>query len=136
MSIFVGRHLAKAALLFRVAGYSWLYLIGLSCAVVVARGSTPQALSGLLTGLLFSTVVLGAVHAQARFTFGQAQLCQGVNFIPAMVGLFGVSEVLRRLLQGSTEAARCKPPQPLRSAGNCLRRCLWNPVAAAIGPAA
>ena len=81
--------------------------------MVVARGSTPQALSGLLTGLLFSTVVLGAVHAQARFTFGQAQLCQGVNFIPAMVGLFGVSEVLRRLLQGSTEAARQRQSTPL-----------------------
>jgi putative tricarboxylic transport membrane protein len=80
-----------------VAEYFWLYLLGLSCAVVVGQSSVPRALIGLLLGLLFSTVGLSAVHAQARFTFGQTELYQGINFIPAMIGLFGLSEVLRNV---------------------------------------
>ena len=91
--------LARLATWFTVAEYFWLYLIGLSCAVIVSRGTTLQATFGLLIGLLLSTVGLSAVHTQARFTFGQAELFQGINFIPAMIGLFGVSEVFRNLLR-------------------------------------
>jgi TctA family transporter len=42
-------------------------------------------------------VGLSAVHTQARFTFGLPELYEGINFIPAMIGLFGVSEVLKNL---------------------------------------
>jgi len=63
----------------------------------------------LLLGLLFSTVGLSPVHTQARFTFGRPELYQGINFIPAMIGLFGLSEVLRTVSRGrpvSFSAAR------------------------------
>ena len=91
--------LARVATWFTVAEYFWLYLIGLSCAVVVSRGSTLQATLALVIGLLLSTVGLSAVHTQARFTFGRPELYQGINFIPAMIGLFGVSEVFRNVLR-------------------------------------
>lgn len=101
-----GHQLARAAAWFSVAEYFWLYLLGLSCAVVVGQASVSRSLIGLLLGLLFSTVGLSAVHAQARFTFGQTELYQGINFIPAMIGLFGLSEVLRNVasLQRDREA--------------------------------
>ncbi len=90
--------LAGIATWFTVAEYFWLYLLGLSCAVIVSRGSTLKAAFALIIGLLLSTVGLSAVHTQARFTFGRAELFQGINFIPAMIGLFGMSEVFRNLL--------------------------------------
>ncbi len=90
--------LANVATWFTVAEYFWLYLLGLSCAVIVSRGSMLKAAFALIIGLLLSTVGLSAVHTQARFTFGQAELFQGINFIPAMIGLFGVSEVFRNVL--------------------------------------
>lgn len=90
-----GDQLAKFASWFSVSEYFWLYLLGLSCAVVVGGSSVSRSLLGLLIGLMFSTVGLSAVHGQARFTFGQPELFQGINFIPAMIGLFGLSEVLR-----------------------------------------
>src|SRR5690606_2889621 len=43
------------------------------------------------------SIGLSAVHAEARLTFGRPELYQGVNFIPAMIGLFGASEILRSL---------------------------------------
>ena len=91
----LGNQLAKLAGWFSVSEYFWLYLMGLSCAVIVGGASVPRSLLGLLIGLMFSTVGLSAVHSQARFTFGQPELFQGINFIPAMIGLFGLSEVLR-----------------------------------------
>ncbi len=86
-----------AARTFSVVEYFWLYLLGLSCAVIVSRGSMLRSLLALLVGLLLSAIGLSAVHAQARLTFGQPELYQGINFIPAMIGLFGISEVLRNL---------------------------------------
>lgn len=91
----LGSQLAKLAGWFSVSEYFWLYLMGLSCAVIVGGASVSRSLLGLLIGLMFSTVGLSAVHSQARFTFGQPELFQGINFIPAMIGLFGLSEVLR-----------------------------------------
>ena len=96
--ILLGHQLAKVASAFSVAEYFWLYVLGLSCAIVVSRGSLAKATLAMLLGLLYSTVGLSAVHTQARFTFGQTELYQGINFIPAMIGLFGVSEVLRNML--------------------------------------
>jgi TctA family transporter len=86
---------ARIATMFTVAEYFWFYVLGLGCAVVVSRGSALKGAFALLIGLLLSTVGLSAVHTEARFTFGHPELYQGINFIPAMIGLFGLSEVLR-----------------------------------------
>lgn len=94
----LGNLLAPFAVHFGVAEYFWLYLLGLSCAVIVSKGTLLKSMLALLLGLLFSTVGLSAVHTQARFTFGQTELYQGINFIPAMIGLFGLSEVLNNLV--------------------------------------
>ncbi len=88
---------AFAARTFSAIEYFWLYLLGLTCAVVVSRGSPMRGMLGLIIGLLLGAIGLSAVHAEARLTFGRPELYQGVNFIPAMIGLFGVSEILRNL---------------------------------------
>lgn len=94
----LGQQLARVATMFSVVEYFWLYLLGLSSAVVVSRGPVLKALLGLLIGLLLATVGLSAVHTEARFTFGLPQLFQGISFIPAMIGLFGLSEVIRNAI--------------------------------------
>ncbi|MBN2309565.1 MAG: tripartite tricarboxylate transporter permease [Candidatus Hydrogenedentes bacterium] len=133
----VGRQLASVATWFSVAEYFWLYLLGLSCAVVVSRGSTLHATLGLLLGLLFSTVGLSAVHAQARFTFGRPELFQGINFIPAMIGLFGVSEVLRNMLSLDQAPAGASAASPKGPAGGRLGlgRFIADSLVGVAGPA-
>lgn len=91
----LGSRLAGIAAWFSVTEYFWLYTLGLSCAVLVSPGRISLAVVSLSLGLLLSTVGLSAVHAEPRFTFGVPELLGGVGFIPAMVGLFGMSEVLR-----------------------------------------
>lgn len=76
----------------------WLYMLGLTCAAVVSHDSRLKGALALLIGLLLSTVGLGTDYSVPRLTFGNDQLITGINFIPAMIGLFGISEVLRNVL--------------------------------------
>ena len=129
--------LAGVATWFTVVEYFWLYLLGLSCAVIVSRESAMKATLALIIGLLLSTVGLSAVHTEARFTFGRAELFQGINFIPAMIGLFGVSEVLRSALQlgAAGEMADVKPQAASAPPGSLLRRLFVAPVKDVFGEA-
>ncbi|MEM8672016.1 MAG: tripartite tricarboxylate transporter permease [Planctomycetota bacterium] len=93
--------LASLATRFTSFEYFWLYLLGLSCAVIVSPGSRLKGALALLMGLLLSTVGLGTDFSTPRMTFGFDQLITGVSFIPAMIGLFGISEVLRSAIRFS-----------------------------------
>lgn len=90
--------LAQIAFEFSSYEYFWLCVLGLSCAAVVSRGSTAKGLLALSLGLLISCVGIGSTHGVPRLTLGINQLASGISFIPAMIGLFGFSEVLRNVL--------------------------------------
>ena len=126
--VLFARPFAAIATWFTVAEYFWLYVLGLGCAVVVSRGSALKGALALLLGLLFSTVGLSAVHTEARFTFGRPELYQGINFIPALVGLFGLSEVLRNVRSlGAPE------PVPVVAPAALARRGLRASITAVFG---
>ena len=59
-------------------------------------GSALKGAFALLLGLLLSTVGLSPVHTAALY-IRPAGIVQGISFIPALVGLFGLSEVLRNV---------------------------------------
>lgn len=87
--------LAEFALSFSSFEYFWLALLGLSCAVFVATGSPVKGTVSLLLGLFVSTIGIDITAGYPRFAFGITELMGGVSFIPAMIGMFAVSEVLR-----------------------------------------
>ena len=104
----VARSLAAFALNFTSYEYFWLALLGLSSAALVSRGSPVKGALSLGLGLLLATVGLDPVDGFARFSYGHPDLTGGVSFIPAMIGLFGFSEVLRNILR---PGAGVPPPQ-------------------------
>ncbi len=87
--------LAEVALRFSSEEYFFLVLLGLSCAVFVSPGSPTRGLISLLIGLFLATIGIDNPAGQPRFSFGNVELMAGIQFIPAMIGLFAVSEVLR-----------------------------------------
>jgi TctA family transporter len=89
--------LAEVALRFTSFEYFWLAALGLSATVMIASTAPIKAGLALMTGLFFSTVGVDITLGYPRFTFGTTELLNGINFIPAMIGLFGVSEVLRNM---------------------------------------
>ncbi len=114
--MFLAKPLARMAVSFTYPEYFWFYVLGLGCAVVVSRGSPLRGAIALLLGLLFSTVGMSAIHSAPRFTFGREELLTGINFIPAMIGLFGFSEVLRNLASFAGDRGAILPPEPPGSA--------------------
>lgn len=102
--IFAAPRLANLAFEFSSYEYFWLCVLGLSCAAVVSRGSPVRGLLSLSIGLLIACIGLGSTHSEPRLTFGNDQLVTGINFIPAMIGLFGISEVLRNVIRPMANA--------------------------------
>ena len=104
--------LAQLATQFTSFEYFWLYVLGLTCAVVVSSGSRWKGAFALFVGLLLATIGLSADFSVPRLTFGFDQLVTGINFIPAMIGLFGISEVLRIALTLRSDTGSTKLPTP------------------------
>ena len=116
--------LAEVALTFTSFEYFWLAALGLSATVMIASISPLKAGLALLVGLFFSTVGLDITLGYPRFTFGITELLNGVDFIPAMIGLFGVSEILRNMA-----SAHLKYPITAVKAENIFRgvaETLWK----------
>jgi TctA family transporter len=89
--------LAKFALKFTHFEYFWLGVLGLSMSAVITKESNIKGLISVSGGLLLSTIGIDPSTGFPRFTFGNINLMGGINFIPVMIGLFGISEVLRAI---------------------------------------
>jgi putative tricarboxylic transport membrane protein len=87
--------LAEFALNFSSFEYFWLACLGLTCAVFLASADPVKGFLSLLIGLLLATVGIDPSAGFPRFTFGEVELMQGINFIPTMIGMFALSELLR-----------------------------------------
>lgn len=106
--------LAEIALNFSTFEYFWLAFLGLMCATLVARSSPVKAIASMFLGLLVSCVGIDNPAGTPRFTFGSVDLLGGIEPIPALVGVFAVSEVMRAMLTA-------EPPKlPYRRFGSIL----------------
>ncbi|MGR3403104.1 tripartite tricarboxylate transporter permease, partial [Paracoccus sp. (in: a-proteobacteria)] len=83
----------------------WLAVLGLSCSVIISRGSPIKGLVSLLIGLFISTIGIDVTGGYPRFTFGSVDLMGGVSFIPAMIGMFAVTEILRFSMNASHQTS-------------------------------
>lgn len=98
---FTAPMLAKFALKFSSYEYMWLSLIGLSCATIVAGANMNKSILTLFFGIALSTIGYDEFTGQSRFTFDQVYLLEGINFIPAMIGLFAISGAIEYYVQSS-----------------------------------
>lgn len=116
--------LAEFALLFTSYEYFWVAVLGLTAAVIISRGSQVKGAIALLIGLFLSTVGIDVSLGYARFTFGQQALLAGISFIPAMIGLFGLSEVLRNVIDptGRPATPRLRTKHIFRNSARILWR--------------
>lgn len=105
--VFVSPSLAEVALQFSSYEYFWLALLGLSCSIFIAIGSRVKAFLSLMIGLLLSTVGLDMMSGAPRFTFDIPDLMGGINFIPVMIGMFALNELM--LFYGTSNEGRQLP---------------------------
>jgi putative tricarboxylic transport membrane protein len=89
--------LAEVALSFGAFEFFWLALFGVTMSGSIVGG---DALKGWLMGLLglfIAQIGQESLYAYNRFTFGWDELSGGIALIPALVGAFGLAEVLTTL---------------------------------------
>ena len=86
--------LANMALKFGAPEYTTLMVLGLVTATFLAQRSMLKALAMVVLGLILGTFGRDTVTGFPRFTFGFFEIEDGLGFIPLIMGLFGISEVL------------------------------------------
>src|SRR5882757_1210239 len=92
--------LTALAITFSAAEYFSLMVLGLVAAVVMARGSVAKALAMIVIGLLLGLVGTDIHTGLQRFTFGAADLFDGIDFVAIAVGVFGFGSIIADLEKG------------------------------------
>ena len=86
--------LGKFSLKFSVLEYFLLSIFGLTVIASLAGESVVKGLFSGLLGLLLGCVGLDAIEGFPRMTLGIIQLEDGISFVPALIGLFSVTQVM------------------------------------------
>lgn len=119
---FLGPPLAKVALKFGPPEFFALMLFGLLLIVGLIGKSVLKGLIATFLGLTLALVGIDPGTGIMRFTFGQTELLDGIDFVVLAMGLFGISEILvnaERLL---------KIEKPAEIKGLFPRREEWKPT--------
>lgn len=85
--------IARVALDFGPAEYFALALFGLTIIASVG-GSLIKGLIMGLAGLFVATIGMDPVGGTNRFTFNITELSSGIDIIPALIGLFAITEIM------------------------------------------
>lgn len=86
--------LARVALKFGPPEYFALAVFGLSIITSLSSGTLVKGLIAGFFGLMLGTVGMDMMNGTPRYTFGQVALLDGFSFIPVLIGLFAVSQIL------------------------------------------
>ena len=89
--------LTKLAQQFAPADYFSLMALGLVFAVVLARGSALKAVGMIFLGMLLGLVGTDVNTGNTRFTFDIGDLFDGIGFVPLVMGVFGIAEIMANL---------------------------------------
>jgi TctA family transporter len=92
-----GPILSSLAQQFNSPDYFSLMVLGLTTAVVLAHGSVVKAIGMVLVGLLLGLVGTDVNSGLTRYTFGVSAIWEGIDFLPLVIGMFGVVEIVRNL---------------------------------------
>jgi len=92
--VLVAPIIAKVALKFGAPELFALVLLGLTLICSFGQRSVIKGLISGVFGLIVMTVGLDPMMGTPRFTFGVVDLQAGISFLPAMIGLFAIPQIL------------------------------------------
>jgi len=96
--VFAAIPLASIALRFGPAEMFALVVFGLTMMVGVSGGKIGKGLVAGALGLALATVGRDPITGTDRFAFGVLELSDGIPFIAAIIGLFGIADVFDQML--------------------------------------
>ncbi|MGH7824498.1 MAG: tripartite tricarboxylate transporter permease [Candidatus Binatia bacterium] len=104
--------LAEFALQFGPAEVFALVVLAFAMVGYLANGPVVKALLMAALGVLLATVGQEPITAVPRFTFGNINLQSGIEIVPLVMGLFGISEVLLVLERRRVQNVEAMSPLP------------------------
>jgi len=103
--IVISPQLANLAMKFGPPEYFTLALFGLSIVAGLSKGAMLKGITAALIGLLISTIGMDPATGAVRYTMGIPNLLNGLSFVPALIGLFAVSQVFIKLREKDCQEA-------------------------------
>ncbi|WP_458701641.1 tripartite tricarboxylate transporter permease [Sulfurospirillum sp. 1307] len=86
--------LAEFALKFGPAEYFLLAIMGLTGVISVASGGLTKGIISGLIGLIIALIGTNPMTGMNRYDFGIVELYEGVSFMPALIGMFSITQML------------------------------------------
>jgi putative tricarboxylic transport membrane protein len=83
----------KLSMMFGPWEMFWFGVFGVFIAANLSEGDTIKGLIAATFGLILGCIGLDPIDASPRFAFGSQYLVAGIPLIPAMIGLYGFTEV-------------------------------------------
>ncbi|HET7826761.1 MAG TPA: tripartite tricarboxylate transporter permease [Anaeromyxobacter sp.] len=91
---FLAPRIAAFAIRFGPPEFFAVYLLTFCSFVGLGREARHKTIISMCLGLILSGIGLDTVSAQLRMTFGWKELFRGISFLVAVIGLFGISEIM------------------------------------------
>ncbi len=100
MVTFLAPLVAKFALNFGPPEFFAVQLLTFCSFIGMSKEPPAKTLMAMMLGFALAAVGLDSVTGTLRMTFGQESLLQGFDFLVAVIGLFGVGEILLTMEEG------------------------------------
>ena len=88
------------ALKFSSPEYFAVFLLTFASFIGMGSGSAFKAIVSMMLGFAFATVGMDGISGNMRLTFGFPELVKGISFLVAVIGLFGIGELLQTMEEG------------------------------------
>ncbi len=92
--IALAKPVSSLALLFQTPDKFSLVLLAIVTVTIVSQGSLLKSTTAMAIGLMIATVGIDPMLPEGRFDFDSYNLIEGVNLLPAVIGLFAVCELI------------------------------------------
>jgi len=97
---FLAPLVAKFALKFGPAEFFAVQFLTFSSFIGMTRTHPAKTVVAMMLGFALAAVGMDTVTGQLRLTFGSYELMRGFDFLVAVIGLFGVGEILLTMEEG------------------------------------
>ncbi|WP_339185654.1 tripartite tricarboxylate transporter permease [Brevibacillus sp. FSL K6-6036] len=97
--LFLSPPLSQVALKIQSAEYFALAFLGITVISAIGSKNMTKALISGLLGIAIAMIGIDPIVGTERFTFGQIELLNGIEFIPIMIGAFALGEVLNQVAE-------------------------------------
>ncbi|TXC66277.1 tripartite tricarboxylate transporter permease [Piscinibacter aquaticus] len=121
---FLAPWLAKFALKFGPAEFFAVQLLTFCSFVGMSKEPPARTIAAMMLGFALAAVGMDTVTGQLRMTYGVPELLKGFDFLIAVIGLFGIGEILLTMEEGLAfkgKSARISPKVVWQTWGQIIK---------------